>query len=424
MIRRFRTFAVLLGLGIVATACPSPGPSTPATPVWTAHMAGGQPAPGDTRYASVIGNTSTWYAEFEYEVVNGVSSNSVKLYPRNGPRGDTLGAPQTLDTSAIGFGGGYMSDHVLLTQAVGAPVGEFEFSYESGGVWSHAGTFTPPDYETVRALTDSTLVTQPMSQDRINVYDLAVDDTGPGSPTVSASLGQTISIPAAWGVGFSGAFGTRVSVDGDVLAVTGNDYNPLLADQVGVFRRTGGVWQMEHSFPSPDDRFYGAALAIDDLGTTERIAIGAQPGGGEEGRLDVFTGSAGVWTAEATLHRPPGVADVGDGGFFGSLVGMDGNLIVVGYRNEPLDPVIPGDPVRNAYRMLAFTRTASKPWTFEASLDPVPVPVDTDGVSRGPLGILVAGTHVATTVFVGLPTPPGCMFCFNLRMEAWRFDRT
>lgn len=424
MTRRLRSVTVLLGLGVVATACPSPGPSAPAAPVWTAHMAGGQPAAGDTRFASVIGNTGSWYGEFEYEVVNGVSSTAVKLYPRVGARGDTLGPPQTLATSAIGFGGGYMSDHVLLTQAVGAPGGELEFHYESGGVWAHAGSFTLSNTETVRALTDSTLVTQPMSEDRIHVYDLTVDASGPGAPTLNASLAQTISIPAAWGVGFSGSFGTRVAVDGDVLAVTGNDYNPILADQVGVFRRTLGVWQMEHSFPSPDDRFYGAALAIDDRGSTERVAIGAQPGAGEEGRVDVFTSSAGVWSQEAILHRPAGVADVGAGGFFGSLLGMDGNLVVVGYRNEPVAPVVPGDPARNVYRLFAFTRTSTTPWAYEASLDPVPDPMDTDSVSRGPIGILVAGTHVATTVIVGLPTPPGCMFCFNLRMEAWRFDRS
>jgi len=420
VVRRSMLALGLAGIGVVATACPppqTPPPPPPPAPVWTAHHAGGPAVSGVTQQAGVIGTTEGWYGEVTLQTGDVEASPVVSLFPRTEPDGNALGAPEVLAPSVpvSTLGPGLLSDHVLLVGSGGMGGWNGQFFRESGGEWAPAGLFGLGLGETPKVLTDTMLVVSvgggPTAS--LKVYDL------PSTRDVVPVLAQTLTAPTGWGPNAEQSFGARVAAEGDVLVAGAID----TVGRVGIYRRISGQFALEHVLSGPNA--YGQSVAVDDLGATERVAIGALDAP-NPGHVEVYrsSGSLGTtWTLEANLTQPATLADNDAGRNFGDRVALDGSLLVVGERTVSIAPG-PGNTPRATFASSVFHLATSAGWAYEASLEPLTVPLDTDGLNRGMPSVIVARNHVVGTNVVSLPTPGCTFFCFAARTEAWRFDRT
>lgn len=412
IIRRTVLRGVFTALALVATACPTP-PTGGGGPVWTAHHAGGPAAAGITPQASAMGTTAGWYVEFNGD--NSGAPSTVSIYPRTGTNGDSLGTAQTFTAGAIGFGGGFLSDHILITGPTPTSAGALQFFAEAAGTWSAAGTLALASDQRVVALSDDTLVLltgDGASAAVISVYDVAIV-----AGVVTPTLSTTFISPVAWGTAYRENFGLSTSLDGDVLAVASRDIATNGPGKVAIYRRTTGVWALETSLTGTANQF-GRRVAIDDLGATERLAVGVLDSPAQ-GSVEMYSAAAGSWSLDTTIN-PPGVTDTFGGTEFGDSVALDGNLLVVGVHQEPIADTVGGDPRSIIYH--SVFHLDSGVWTYETSLKALSSPLDPDDLNRGMLSVVVAGGHVVGTSLVDTP---GCVFpCFSLRLEAWRFDRT
>lgn len=407
---------VMVGAMVVAGCAPPPGGAP--TLVWTSTLSGGGPMVGGiTPQAAVVGSNSSWYVQFDTDS-SGVSS-TLSFYPRTGLDGNALGTPQVLTGSPIGIGGGFLGDQIFLGGSTPTSGGALQFYLESGGTWATAGTFPVPTDGVIRGITDDTLLVvrgDGSYAGQVEVYDLTVV-----SGVVTPVLENTFTAPPAWGANYAANFGagTGASLDGDLFAVASRDIVTNGPGRVAVYRNTGGTWALEDTFVGSVNQF-GRSLGIDDQGASARLAIGIvdYPNAGS---VELYTSSGGSWTFEQTLTPPGGVVDTFGGTEFGDRVSLDGNLVVAGVRSEPLAPTVGGDPRGAVYHSVFHLSAGS--WAYEGALQAVDTPLDPDDGNRGPLSVIVHDNHVAATSLVSLP-PNGCMFCFNIRLEAWRWDRT
>ena len=155
-------------------------------------------------------------------------------------------------------------------------------------------------------------------------------------------------------------FGHAVALTADI-AVIGD---PIDTDRVRfagaahVLRRNGGQWEMAAKLVAPDAEQYdifGHSVAI----SGERIIVGAPENdddGENSGAVYVFDSDGSQWQLHSKLVAPDGAAEAE----FGTAVGVDGDVLVVG---APFDP-------ENGLRSGAayVFRLVDDVWSFEAKL--------------------------------------------------------
>ncbi len=128
------------------------------------------------------------------------------------------------------------------------------------------------------------------------------------------------------------AVGASVDVEGDRLVLGAPNQTQGSSANAGmavVYENQGGwveVCTLSHPSPSPNDRF-GRTVAV----SAGRIACGVpedDSAGPNEGRVFVFTPSAGCFTLSASLV-PAGIALIPDA-YFGSSLALDGERLLAG----------------------------------------------------------------------------------------------
>ena len=411
--RRMALALATAGLSVVATACPPT--EVPSEPIgWTSAFTG---SPGD--WAVTVGTTTNWHAEFRLPA--GASAGSIVIQPRTGSNGDTLGPAQVISGLPVNMGvdasgpSGLLTDQILLTRVALSSPSEFQFVVNNSGTWSVGSAFTLPLGERVRAVSDTALVTSTMPPVSVKVYPVAI-----AGGAASLGAAQVLAPPASWPT--STMVGGQVAHEGDVIAVSGVPSAGSGTSLVGLFRNTGGTWSAEQTLSSPGEVQFGSNLAIDDRGATERLAVGVRSSGpGIAGRVETFTSSVAVWSPEATINPPSGVADSSNGTFFSATLALDGDLMVVGSAAGTYPAATAGGADRTLMVQLAFAHSGAG-WAFDEALRPVPG-TDADSSARDVRNVVVAGTHVATTAIVAIPPAPPANPSPSQRIEAWRFDR-
>jgi hypothetical protein len=191
--------------------------------------------------------------------------------------------------------------------------------------------------------------------------------TPPGATTFGASLAvsgsqllvgapQTFNVQAGAGAAFlyelngttwsfvrrfdpqtldpQGRFGTRVAIDGDVIAISQPRF--ITASSVVTFEKTSGVWNFESELfsnsPTPpqfnEEYHFGQGLGL----SGSELLIGSPV----EGAVYRHTRAAGNWTANGVIN--PGRY------FFGSSIALKDDVAVVGavLENTGLGGAIPG----------------------------------------------------------------------------------
>lgn len=130
-------------------------------------------------------------------------------------------------------------------------------------------------------------------------------------------------------------FGTAVDLAGDTLLVGSPGYDGYAVNQgsAWVFTRSGSTWtqnaRLRPSDPQEGNNF-GAALALQ--GSTAVIGSDAMDRT-RPGTTYLFTNEAGTWTQALKLNA----TDPADADRFGRSVSLDGDLLLVGADNAPLE---------------------------------------------------------------------------------------
>ncbi|MFM7135197.1 MAG: hypothetical protein ACKO0W_12885 [Planctomycetota bacterium] len=152
---------------------------------------------------------------------------------------------------------------------------------------------------------------------------------------------------------FRDRFGSSVDVDGDAIAVgaVGDDNLAPGADQGAayVFRRTAGVWVEEAKLVAGDRApldALGASIAIDG----DRVLVGAPSVAGGRGAAYLFERVAGGWVETAKRTSP--LANPGDA--LASAVALRGPLLVAGAQPHDF-------PLTNAGAVFVGTMATPNP---------------------------------------------------------------
>ncbi len=174
----------------------------------------------------------------------------------------------------------------------------------------------------------------------------------------------------------SDLFGISVSISGNTAVVGSffDDDNGSNSGSAYVFTRAAGVWTQQAKLLAADgtaDDQFGNSVAID--GDTIVVASPTDSVvGANSGSAYVFTRTAGVWTQQAKLTPPDGLA----GALFGSSIAVSADTVVVGSSQDNDNGNLSG----SAY---IFTRNAGN-WSFQTKLLP------SDGLSGRLFGYAVA----------------------------------
>ena len=186
-------------------------------------------------------------------------------------------------------------------------------------------------------------------------------------------------------------FGIAVTLSSDTLVVG------AIGDKIGanqsqgsayVFTRSGGIWTQQQKLVANDgaaDDWFGWAIALDG----DMLVVGARNddigANTDQGSAYVFTRSDSTWTQQQKLVANDGAA----GDNFGTAVALDGDMLVVGALN---DVVGANGRQGSAY---VFGRSGST-WTQQQKL------AANDGQVDDDFGAAVALS--GHTVFVGAPS--------------------
>jgi hypothetical protein len=414
----------LLAMTLFAvTACgpPVPPPGGGGTPTWVPH--------GFTRTKSATQieqfldawSSDQWYANVRYHaaIVNGAQQSStaaVQIYPRSGNAGSVLGTPQVIALSGLSGFAPLWGESFLGVQAPTS----IDFYRPVAGVWTASGALSLPSGYSPVGMTDDWVVLRKIPMDENESGELRIYALTDVAGTITPTLHTTLVPDPGWSVRLRNSFGSRVSIDGDLLALSAIGDFPA-DDIVRVYRATPTTWNVAFSYTdvAAAQRF-SEALAIDDGATVDRLAFAYSPFG-SPGRIELYTDTGAGFVPEQTVNRPAGLAGDTGSPTFGFFIGLDGDTLAVGARQNlvPVPGIASGEGLFGVVDV--FRRTTS--WAHETELRPWNTPSANDFDSALPWGIEVRGDHVAVTV-MGSPSP-GCGFlCINLGFESWVFDRT
>ena len=125
----------------------------------------------------------------------------------------------------------------------------------------------------------------------------------------------------------TGNFGSRVSIDGDYLAITDSFYPVGGSDngKIYIYHRSGTTWSLQNSFQSAATNDYMEAVAI----SGDYVMAGVRYGddaGSNAGEVLVYKRSGTTWTNTQTLTA----SDATAGDNFGFSITIKGNYAVVG----------------------------------------------------------------------------------------------
>jgi hypothetical protein len=156
-------------------------------------------------------------------------------------------------------------------------------------------------------------------------------------------------------------FGHAVAVDGDTLVVGAHYANNPGTDSGSayVFTRSEGVWtQQAELFPSDGGSYdqFGQSVAVEG----DTVLVGApyaSDGTGDTGAVYVFERSGTVWIESEKLTG----SAVAWGADFGVSVALDGDVVVIGARDDD----VVGTDSGSAF---VFERGADGVWTESAKL--------------------------------------------------------
>lgn len=176
-------------------------------------------------------------------------------------------------------------------------------------------------------------------QSGFHVLTALVSALGLGAAAGAAAPQATLSKVLADGGVAGDEFGDNVAVSGD-LAVVGARIADGAVGAVYVFRRVGGAWAQEARLtpPAGSEPFtlFGNSVAISSAPDGDVIAVGAPidlgPPGVYSGRAYVYRHDGTGWQLEASLYP----ADATDILFYGALVAVDRDLLVVGAPADEL----------------------------------------------------------------------------------------
>lgn len=205
----------------------------------------------------------------------------------------------------------------------------------------------------------------------VGVADADAGAPGSGAAYVYRKSGSRWNLEAFIKAANSDAgdnFGTRLSLDGDALAITAwkessasasdpSDNSSPGAGAAYVFERNGATWSqttmLKSRTPGRDDRFFDVQIVGDVVVATstgeDSASVGSDGDATDDGAPDsgaalVFVRAAGAWTQRAYLKA----SNTGAGDGFGNAVALTHDLAVIGAPLEDsaalgLDPADQGD---------------------------------------------------------------------------------
>ena len=281
---------------------------------------------------------------------------------------------------------------------------------------------------------------------------LEVEDHSAVYPLTIDPLVQQAYLKAS-NTGADDRFGGAVGINGDTVVVgaigessstTGVNSTPddaaSFAGAAYVFVRSGGSWTQQAYLKASNagwgDQF-GISVGIDgdtvvvgaNREDSSTMGVNSTPdeAASEGGAAYVFVRSGGVWTQQAYLKA----SNTGLDDQFGISVGISGDTVVVGARNEDSSTTgvnsTPDDAARNAGAAYVFVRSAGS-WTQQAYLKARNTEVwDQFGTSVGVDGdTLVVGAQCEDSSTTGVNSNPdegsenaGAAYVFARSAGSW-----
>ena len=189
-------------------------------------------------------------------------------------------------------------------------------------------------------------------------------------------------------------FGQRVAIDGEtaIIGVEG--------EAAYIYASFNGVWSLQQKLITSDNasNVFGYSVAIDD----DTAVVGAY---GDEAAVYVFTRAGGAWSEQQKLIASD--FQIGNSGYFGGSVDIDGDSIVVGaaYDNTA------GNNTGAAY---IFTR-ADGIWNEQQKL----LANDARAQSFFGLSVGISDNTVAIGSINAYETTPGAAYIFTRANATW-----
>jgi len=302
-----------------------------------------------------------------------------------------------------------------------------EFFRLNAGVWSSAGTVPMPANRFIVAMNDRWIVFRkgvpPAAGVDGDVLVYAIDNSG---PTVTAAPVATLGPDPSWPAALREGFGIVVALDGDLMAVSGQAQDGSTPPGGRVFRAMSNVWQPVVSVggvPGGPVSLAQQGLAVDDGATVDRVAVQIRATSLSLPTVEVYADTGTGFALEQSIGRDTSEPDTYNELYFGSGIGLDGDLLAVTGRGVAVPSAEVGHADVTVGRVQLFRKGAT--WVREAEVGGFLNPAPPDVASMAPSKLMVADGHVAATLFVNPDPPVGCVFpCFIFGFEAWSIDRT
>ncbi len=406
---------VLLALASACAPTPAPGPSWHATRFARSSTA--------TATVNTIGawTDADWFATIRTTAPpGGAATAELRVSPRTGPGGSTLGAPQVVPLPD-GLGAGPPTgEHVLAI----AMFDGLHLYRPTGGTWGPAGTITLPPGYVLGAMTDRWLVLRhDPGAELVGDADLLVYAVDTSGPTVTATLATTLQPDPTWSSGLREGFGAAVSLDGGLLAVTATPGASGGGPLVRIYREQLGSWSAVQTIGDTVGlQRQTGVMAVDDGPTVDRLVLSPFITSLQTPAVDVWADSGAGFVPEQHLQLDTALADASGGNVFGSSVAIEGDLLAVTSRSVTVPSAQGGhDPVTVGFVQLYRHGVA---WAPEHEAGLYVSPYDAGVRTALPFRLQAAAGHVAAAVLASLDEPPGCPFpCIAIGLEAWSLDR-
>jgi len=253
-------------------------------------------------------------------------TEQAKLTASDAAAGDNFGFSVAVDGDTALIGG-------HLNDDAGSNSGSAYVFTRSAGVWTEQAKLTASD----AAADDSFGFLVAVDGDTALISGHLNDDAGTNSGsayvfTRSAGVWTEQAKLTASDAAANDAFAFGVSVDGDtaLIGAFADDDAGSASGSAYVFTRSGITWTEQAKLTASD------AAAFDRLGEFVAVdgdtaLIGSRlddDAGSDSGSAYVFTRSAGVWTEQAKLTA----SDAAANDWFGSVVAVDGDTVLIGGR--------------------------------------------------------------------------------------------